>query len=434
MENDNILVIDGYRYFYDHENNYLVLIDNPDQNLNPNQNSTETINNSQNKFNFDDDYLNHSLKKFEELSDSYENNSNKTEEENFDGNQHGNQYGNQYGNQHGNPHEINEWYMENYDIDFWENLLSRKLDKDERKIIHGIWNETSLNVDIKVLQKNIIQHNCYIKSKTDNIGNCLFESLASLGLGDNDLGINNHTMIRKSLATVLLLAKTEIGFFPKIDLTPEEIFTNSNDIEFIKDKTTGQVYLYDYDMMIYDLNSSFSWERLPTEFILMALSKIYRVEIRIYHNSTNFINKINVLDGIPDNIIRLGQINEEHYFPLEEIPDELKSDPDVIDTILNTQIVYDKYIRKFKKWSKLMMDSMEINMGSSTSELVVDTDSKEKLSDDNFNRSNTYIDSNICLNNSDIANTTRIMKTNKLTIEQSEDQKQISNFEDFDIL
>jgi hypothetical protein len=308
--------------------------------------------------------------------------------------------------------------MENYDIDFWENLLSRKLYKDEQKIIHGIWNESALNVDVKVLQKNIIKHNCYIKNKTNNIGNCLFESLASLGLGDNDLGITNHVMIRKSLAIVLLMVKTEIGFFSKNNLTPEEIFTNSNEIEFVQDKKTGEVYIYDYDMMIYDLNSSYSWERLPTEFILMALSKIYQVEIRIYHNSNDFVNRINVLDDVPENIIRLGQINEEHYFPLLKIPDELKNDSDVIDSILNTNVIYDKFIKQFKKWSKIMMDSMG----------HIDVNCKEKNELDNYNESNTKF------NVSNTYITTTIMKSNKLTTEQFEDYKQISNIEDFDVL
>ena len=53
----------------------------------------------------------------------------------------------------------------------------------------------SLNLDIKMLQKSIIQNNCYIKSITTNVGNCLFESLGSLGLGDNDLNIAPNKMI-----------------------------------------------------------------------------------------------------------------------------------------------------------------------------------------------------------------------------------------------
>jgi hypothetical protein len=395
MENNNILIIDGQRYFYDIDIDNLIPIDDFDIKQ---KEYIQTKKHDQIKSDFDDYYPNCSLEKFKKVSSSNKIDTNDMSGENLD--------------------DVNEWYMENYDIDFWENLLSRKLYKDEQKIIHGIWNESALNVDVKVLQKNIIKHNCYIKNKTNNIGNCLFESLASLGLGDNDLGITNHVMIRKSLAIVLLMVKTEIGFFSKNNLTPEEIFTNSNEIEFVQDKKTGEVYIYDYDMMIYDLNSSYSWERLPTEFILMALSKIYQVEIRIYHNSNDFVNRINVLDDVPENIIRLGQINEEHYFPLLKIPDELKNDSDVIDSILNTNVIYDKFIKQFKKWSKIMMDSMG----------HIDVNCKEKNELDNYNESNTKF------NVSNTYITTTIMKSNKLTTEQFEDYKQISNIEDFDVL
>ena len=418
MENNNILIIDGLKYFYDIDNNCLIPLDNFESKLEiaEQYDIKEKKKDIQTKFSLDDNSLNNSLKKFEEVS-----NSNKLNNDNFNGE---------------NLDNINEWYMENYDIDFWENILSRKLDKDERKIIHGIWNETSLNVDVKVLQKNIIKYNCYIKSITNNIGNCLFESLASLGVGDNDLGISTHNMIRKSLASVLLLAKTEIGFFPKINLTPEEIFTNANEIEFIKDKKTGEVYLYDYDMMIYDLNSSYSWERLPTEFILMALSRIYQVEIRIYHNSTDFINKINVFENVPENIIRLGQINEEHYFPLLEIPDELKNDHDVINEILNTKIVYEKCLKQFKKWSKIMMDSMISVNNTSKNNNSIDNDNENYIYNENYIDNENY--NKTILDNSNYSNSNTdsiiIMRTNKLTNEQQEDYKQISNIEDFDII
>ena len=344
--------------------------------------------------------------------------------------------------------------MENFDIDFWENILSRQLDKDEKKIIHGIWNENSLNVDIKCLKLNLINSYCYIKDKTNNVGNCLFESLASLGLGDNDLGIIPHKMIRQNVASILLSVKTEVGFFPNIDLTPEEIFTNSNDIEFIKDNNTSTVYEYDYDMMIIDLNSSYSWERLPTEFILMVVSRIYQVEILIYHNKTDYIHKINVFDNNHNvDIIRLGQINEEHYFPIEEIPDDLKFDSDVVNEILNTQIKYDNNIKKFKIWSKLMMDSMETNHNSINKIYIEDKEFDNLYLNKKFNINNNVekivqndgkyscVDFEVELSVDTKQNLEEkkyslvIMKTNKELFKQKiDDYKNISDLEDFDVI
>ncbi len=254
-----------------------------------------------------------------------------------------------------------EWYINNYDIEFWENILSRKLDFEEKSLFNQIWNENALNIDIKMLQKNIIQNKCYIKSITTNQGNCLFESLGALNLGENEFNILPNVMIRKNLAALLISVKTEIGFFPNLpNSTPEEIFLNYNEIEFIKDSKTGMVYEYDYDMMVYDLFTNYSWSRLPTEFLLMVISRIYNVKILIYHNKTNYINEINVWNTVDfeNNVIRLGLINEEHYLPLLKLSDDLKHDKNIIDEILNVEIKYDDGIKKFNLWSKTMINTL----------------------------------------------------------------------------
>ena len=305
------------------------------------------------------------------------------------------------------------FYMENINIDFWENLLERKLYKDELKIFHKVWIEKELNEDIKNLQKNLMNSHCYIKAITNNLGNCLFESLASLGLGDNDLNIKSDDMLRKNIASILLALKNEENFFPNINFTPEELFNNINEIEMIKDVDTQKIYIYDYDMMLHDLISNFSWERLPTEFILMAISRIYEIKILIYHNKSNFINEINVWkntinENIIDTII-LGQINEEHYFPVLELPDELKYQNEIIDEIMNTDISYNKYINKYKEWAKFLVDSINHNIPE---QIILNKDT------------NTETKSNVI-----------IMKTNNnLSSEQINDYEQIQNFENFEIL
>jgi hypothetical protein len=159
------------------------------------------------------------------------------------------------------------------------------------------------------------------------------------------MGILPSEMIRKNLAFLLLAVKTEIGFFQNLqNLTPEEIFLNQNDIEFVKKIGTKDVYIYNYDVMILDLSARYYWKRLPTEFLLMTISRIYQVEILIYHNKTDFINNINVWNNLthfndPLEKIRLGQICEEHYFPLLELPDEFKNDKDILDKIIGINII-----------------------------------------------------------------------------------------------
>ena len=416
MKQADIIIIDGKKFYWDISNECIIPFELIDKNNNSNINSN-TNSNSQ-------DYLQHSIDLYDKTinGDNVNNNTNCDVDD-----------------------DTNigwEWYMENYDIDFWESVLGRNLDSDERKLMHRIWNENTLNLDIKMLQKSIINNHCYIKSMTTNVGNCLFESIASLGLGDNDLGIKPSDIIRKNLAALLLSVKTEIGFFPNLpNSTPEEIFITHNEIEMIKDKKTKAIYIYDYDMMIYDLNSNYSWTRLPMEFLLMAISRIYQVEILIYHNKTNYVNKINVWDKIHGNNnyddleinkIRLGQINEEHYFPLLELSNELKFNPDAIDEILGTEIKYDKYIRQFKKWSKVMMDSIGMRTNSYSNHVssnnfeieydITKPDNKQKPL--NINK--------IEVGEQQKYHSPIVMKTNKsLTQEQIDDYNQISNFDDF---
>lgn len=418
MEQTNILIIDGNKFFWDINNECLIPYELIDDKTNSNSNSNLNTDTQE--------YLTHAFDLYEKTINDTNANTN--------------------ANVNANDDDIVwEWYMENYDIDFWENVLGRKLESDERKLIHCIWNENSLNLDIKMLQKSIIQNHCYIKSITTNVGNCLFESIASLGLGDNDLGVKPSKMIRKNLAALLLSVKTKVGFFQNLpNLTPEEIFLNQNEIEMIKDTDTNQIYVYDYDMMIYDLNSNYSWSRLPMEFLLMAISRIYQVEILIYHNKTNYINKINVWDKIDNNVsdigiekIRLGQINEEHYFPLLELVDELKSNPDVIDEILGTEIKYDKYIQQFKKWSKVMMESIGMSRGTNNNESKSKINNKalnDKFEIDYNVSKLTDIQENLNIdeNQNRKSHNSTIMKTNKsLTQEQIDDYNQISNLDDF---
>lgn len=248
------------------------------------------------------------------------------------------------------------WYPKKPDIDLWESFLNRNLTIKEKTIILDTFVEKDLNNSIKGLQQNILGSNCFIHSLTSNNGNCLFESLGKLGLGELDLDIPPHVVLRNNLSSILLYMRNVDDFFPNISLSPEEIFENSNEIDFIKNKNTGEIYVYNYDMMICDLRTNYSWERLPTELILLTVSRLYEVKILIYHNKTRYINEINVWKGIiPDDqidIIRLGHINEEHYLPILKLPDELIDDVDTIHNISKIKLEYDNKKINYKAWAE----------------------------------------------------------------------------------
>ena len=129
--NENIIIIDNQRYFIDSDNDCLVPLDDYDSESNFELKNKIDKNNYIDKFGskFDDNYLDYSLKKFEEVNDinGTSTNTNKNTSSSTDNNKNSE-----------NLDNLNEWYMENYDIDFWENILSRTLDGDEKKIFHGV--------------------------------------------------------------------------------------------------------------------------------------------------------------------------------------------------------------------------------------------------------------------------------------------------------
>lgn len=248
------------------------------------------------------------------------------------------------------------WYPDKPDVDLWESFLGRSLSIKEKKIILSVFEEKDLNNSIKGLQQNLLGSNCFIKELTNNNGNCLFESLGMLGLGDNELEINPQQMLRNNLSSILLYMRNIYDFFPALTITPEEIFNNSNEIDFVKNDKTGEVYEYNYDMMVCDLRTNYSWERLPTELILMTVSRLYEVKILIYHNKTQFVNEINVWKGIKSDdeldIIRLGHINEEHYVPVLRLPEELIDDIETIHQISKIKLKYDTKKINYKQWAE----------------------------------------------------------------------------------
>jgi hypothetical protein len=232
------------------------------------------------------------------------------------------------------------YYPKTSDIDTWESFLNRELTMEEKLYLMDVVIEKSLNKDLYSLQENLKNDSSlYIPKLTSNVGNCLFESLEILGYGDSE-------QIRKNVTAVMTLCAKDDSFFPNIYQSLHNIFTNSNDIATVLDKDEEKCYKYNYDMMLIDLYSKHSWSRLPTELILMVISKIYKIQILIYHNNTIYISKINVWGDIPITTVRLGQFNEEHYVPITQITNITPND------LVNKKIKYVKAKNRFHKWAR----------------------------------------------------------------------------------
>jgi hypothetical protein len=250
------------------------------------------------------------------------------------------------------------YYPKTSDIETWESFLNRQLTIEEKLYLMDVVIEKGLNKEIYCLQENLKKDGTlYIPKLTSNVGNCLFESLEILGYGDAE-------QIRKNVSAVMTLCARDESFFPYIRQSLRNIFTNSNDISTVLDKDTEICYKYNYDMMLVDLYSNHSWSRLPAELILMVISRIYKIEILISHNNTQYVSKVNVWDDMPISaIIRLGQLNEEHYVPIKQITDNISAD------IINKKIKYVKAKNRFHKWARELV--ININESAKIRETII---------------------------------------------------------------
>ena len=238
--------------------------------------------------------------------------------------------------------EEDVYYPKTSDIETWESFLNRELTMEEKLYLMDVVIEKGLNKELYSLQENLKNDgSLYIPKLTSNVGNCLFESLEILGLGDAE-------QIRKNVSAVMTLCAKDDSFFPYIHQSLRNIFANSNDIATVLDKNEEKCYKYNYDMMLVDLYSNHSWSRLPTELILMVISRIYKIQILIYHNNSIYVSKINVWNDMPIIIIRLGQLNEEHYVPITQIT----TNTTITSDMVNKKIKYVKAKNRFHKWAR----------------------------------------------------------------------------------
>ena len=253
------------------------------------------------------------------------------------------------------------------DFDYWINFLNRPLKYDENQILYDYFFENDMNLQIKSLHYNLISNGAFTIGKlTKNNGNCLFESLSYLGYGDS-------LDIRKNIGALLLSVKNDCNFFPHKKICPEELFINHNDIGLVKEKYTGKIYEYDYDAMVLDLYKNNSWTRLPMELILMALSRVYEIQFKIYSNKSEYVHCISVWTPTDTNIdvVYLGHINEEHYVPVVKLNDDIVKNYELMDEYMKNYPVYTSAKKNYHNWAKNI-----------TSNYIYDTNTNSQLSYD----------------------------------------------------
>ncbi|AYV77019.1 MAG: hypothetical protein Barrevirus8_5 [Barrevirus sp.] len=211
----------------------------------------------------------------------------------------------------------------NYKV--WEDYVGRPLEPKEKYLIGRCKAEKQMNKMMKDLYCQLIKKelNYYVPKLTALDGNCLFESLNYYGIG------TSVQELRSVLSMVFYLFQNYKNFLPGQEASLGELFSFTNEIEYVyskeKDEETGEkykkYYKYTYQIMCQDMNNMSSWQRLPTQLILLVVSYLYKSEIVIINSSTGYETVINAYESVNHNHdiskIYLGQLEEFHYLVLD---------------------------------------------------------------------------------------------------------------------
>jgi hypothetical protein len=223
------------------------------------------------------------------------------------------------------PRTINMFELTKY--------LNRELNMEEKCLFNSVKMEKLMNIQLNKINETIKSRNLEISHASVIDGNCLFDSLSSLGYGDNS------DELRKSITYLMYIFKDYKNFFTDQQESLNELFANFNEIELVYCKNNSKVYKYSFDVMCQDMYESCNWTRLNTQLVLMFISKVFNINITIIHDN-GFETTIHLGDENSKNVF-LAHVGESHYLPISKIED--------MDNLKNIEYKHMKH--DFLKWA-----------------------------------------------------------------------------------
>lgn len=200
-------------------------------------------------------------------------------------------------------------YKSTLNLNYWEKYLGRTLKSKEYCIIKQAEAEHFMNKKITDIYKSATTKGLYVPQLTTLVGNCIFESLQYHQICDD------IDKFRCGIAYLFLLFKDQKYFIPDQEMSLEELFNLTNDIETVYCTETKRLYKYTFTAMCLDLAKNTSWSRLNTQLFFLGLSVILNLKINILHNNGH-ITEIITIDNQDTMTIYLGLIDEFHYIPI----------------------------------------------------------------------------------------------------------------------
>jgi hypothetical protein len=228
---------------------------------------------------------------------------------------------------------------------YWENILGRRLKRDEVERIQNVRSEKDMNHSINIIYNNAVAHELYIPMLTPNDGNCLFSSLCYYNISDN------IQSLKKGITNMMLFFKDMKNFIPGQEMTLGELFPLHNELEYVFCYNEQKLYKYTYDAMCIDIMADDGWKRINTELLLTVLSVSLNIKFNIFHDNGH-ITKICPNEKENTRNIFLAHVGECHYIPLDIISlDSDKKTPECI--------YYTESIDEFTRWAEetLMQNS-----------------------------------------------------------------------------
>lgn len=173
--------------------------------------------------------------------------------------------------------------------------------------------ETKLEKMMKNLDINCKKKNYLISKITNMNGDCFFEVLLSNNICDNVVEM------RRMVAILFMNFRYVKGFFKKFPHnTLQNLFDEFNTTQIYR--INGKDIPYTYDVMCYDLIQKGSWNKLPTHFMMMIISKCYNIKFIIINSNNENIIEINESkNNDKTKEIGLGFLPEFHYVGIKKI-------------------------------------------------------------------------------------------------------------------
>lgn len=168
------------------------------------------------------------------------------------------------------------------------------------------------NKTIRELAENSRKYGYDVYKLTRLEGNCLFESLIHLGYG------TTVKKFRNMLSYMVYQYGNYPGFFPnQPGVTLKTMFYEKREDSLVYDIEKKKIIEYDYDTMCTDITCNYSWELLPTQLLLMVISRIYNIRILVFSSENDNITDASYNpDAKYDKKVAIGQLDYSHYVPL----------------------------------------------------------------------------------------------------------------------